>query len=290
MKAVNVLAAMDADALAHDLFGPTVNALTVDARISGLPGAISSYSSKKSGIKTGSKSGVVFKTGGCASQFAPGDETLSTLIGKATTEAATLTVQFRPTIPRKTVRIKITMVSEEKPERLQQGFDDVFAASLDGKMIAFVRAADTKEPTDRQKADNPNALRSVSLSEPINLSNGQLHLLKIAIASVGDASGPSTAVVSFEGEPESELVSPLLAYDPPTTVDHPGEPDQPQFIKKSTIPPWQPVSAPPPPTEIFQHYPVAVPDRSSSLFTLLTGCICLTLFRYRTSPSAVSCD
>ena len=280
-----VFAAPDADRLAHELFGPTINVLTVDAKISGPEGAISEYNSKDSDIKTGSKSGVAFKTGGSASPSAPGDELLSKLIGQPTAEAATLTVQFRPTFPRKTVRLKITMVSEENAERLQQGFDDVFAASLDGKLIAFVTAADTKEPTDRQKAENPRAPRMVSLSEPMTISSAQLHLLKISIASVGDANGPSTAIVNFEGEAEHETYFPILAGAPLTTPHQPETPVDPELFKKAAVPPWK--SAPPTPPEMIQRGgPVPVPDRSSSLVNLLIGCIFLALLSNRKSRSA----
>lgn len=287
-KASNSVAP-DAHTLAHELFGPTINALTVDAQISGPEGAISPFSSKDSDIKTGSKSGVAFKTGGSssASSSAPGDESLSKLIGKPTAEAATLTVQFRPTFPRKTVRLKITMVSEENADRLQQGFDDVFAASLDGKLIAFVTAADTKEPTDQQKAENPRAPRMVSLSEPMTISNAQLHLLKISIASVGDGNGPSTAIVSFEGEGEHETYFPIVAGAPLVIPEQPETPvdPEPEPFKKSFFPPWK--SAPPTPPEMIQRGdPVPVPDRTSSLVSLLIGCILLALLSNRKSQSA----
>ena len=280
-----VFAAADANQLAHELFGPTINALTVDAKISGPEGAISQYSSKDSDIKTGSKSGVAFKTGGGASSSAPGDESLSQLIGQPTAEAATLTVQFRPTFPRKTIRLKITMVSEENADRLQHGFDDVFAASLDGKMIAFVTAADTKEPTDQQKAENPNAPRTVTLSEPMTISNAQLHLLKISIASVGDANGPSTAIVSFEGEAELETYFPIVAAAPPAIPELPETPVDPEPFKKAAVPPWK--SAPPTPPEMIQRGdPVPVPDRTSSLVNLLIGSIFLALLSNRKSQKA----
>jgi hypothetical protein len=279
-----------ADVLARELFGPAINAITLDAKITGPAGAVSQYSSKESQVKTGSKSGVVFTTGGSGFPSAPGDDLLSELIGKPTAGAATLTVQFRPTTPRKTVRLKVTLVSEEKPERLQQGFDDVFAASLDGQLIAFVRAADTKEPTDEQKAENPQAPRTVSLSEPIALSNANLHLLKLSIASVGDGNGPSTAIVSFDAEPEPDIFPPVFSTafpittpEPPGVVDPPDQPDDPELPKKALLPPWTPfVSAPPtPPTIIEGEYPVPVPDRSSSLGALVMGCISLALLSNR---------
>ena len=286
-EAKNVFAAADARMLAHELFGPAINAVTVDAKISGPEGAISQYNSQDSDVETGSKSGVAFTTGGSASTSAPGDEQLSKLIGKPTAEAATMTVQFRPTVPRKTVRLKITMVSEEKAERLQQGFDDVFAASLDGKMVAFVRAADTHEPTDQQKAENPNAPRRVSLSEPLTVSNAKLHLLKISIASVGDANGPSTAIVNFDGEAEPEIYFPLSTGGvPPTTPEQAEIHDQPEVPKIGIVPPWTPgIEAPPSPPAILEGgNPTPVPDGSSSLVNLLIGCIFLALLSNAKNP------
>ena len=88
---------------------------------------------------------------------APGNETLSTIAGASTFDAATLAFDFTPDAD--TITFRYVFASEEYNEYVGQGFDDVFAFLINGSNCATVA-------TERVSVDTVNGGNPFGTTDP----------------------------------------------------------------------------------------------------------------------------
>ena len=311
-KAALVRPTRDANEIAHNLFGRSAKAVTVNSSISGPEGSIGMFSGSSNDEATGQRSGVVLSTGDAKSAAAwnsrapatppaasAGDEQLSQLAGVNTQDAATISLDFHTAPDIKNLRIKLTFVSQESSARLQQGFDDVFAIFIDGELVQFARGSETREPdAQRNSSLAGKNVRVVNTSKLIDVSKPKNHSMKLAIANVGDSGGNSFALISIEGEEEHPpFIARASKVMPPPQPPGPPPPPEPPVKPEDKLPPidrFEPsktttpvVPSLPPPPYLEMQTPIKVPDRGSSLLLSSLGFFSLLIARFVTSRSEV---
>jgi hypothetical protein len=143
---------------------------------------------------------------------AAGDASLTTLAGSPSLDASVLSFNF--TTDTSDVFIKFVFASEEYPEYVNAGVNDVFGFFLDGQNIALVPGTNTPISIDTINAVTNSSLYKSNSANAFNLQYDGLttvltanksgltpgsHTIKIAIADVGDRIYDSAVFLQLNG-------------------------------------------------------------------------------------------
>jgi hypothetical protein len=178
-------------------------------------------------------SGANNATGAGSSNGAAGDAQLTTLAGVTTYDASVLEFDFTTTSSN--AFLNFVFASEEYPEYVNAGFNDVFAFYLDGNNIALVPGTSTPVSIDNVSPltnsgfynDNTggtgiqyDGFTNMITASNVGLSAGNHHI-KIAIADVGDGVYDSAIFLqlsSFADTAQAPQIAQAEAVPEPFTI------------------------------------------------------------------------